>query len=172
MTEERLEAMREEHNSAPKNPTIKPRFPRESTYDYEARVVAGYYGLAIRSVFIKTAKVPEWEDGMLHDHFTVILERESFAENGKRSVSKTMETRYHASAKDTEEGLRKNPPIYSILSCLQKYDVGTFENFCADFGYDTDSRRAEKTYKAVRQEYEDFSALFPEGIPEEILDIA
>ena len=25
-----------------------------------------------------------------------------------------------------------------------------FENFCADYGYDTDSRSAEKTYKAVK----------------------
>lgn len=45
------------------------------------------------------------------------------------------------------------PTEYDVLSCIQKYDVGSFENFCSEFGYDTDSRKAEKTYKAVLKEY-------------------
>lgn len=47
-----------------------------------------------------------------------------------------------------------NPPsAYSIFAAFTKYDPGTFENFCADFGYDIDSRTAERTYKAVCKEY-------------------
>lgn len=53
-----------------------------------------------------------------------------------------------------------HPTMYDILSCLQKYEVGTFEDFCGDFGYDTDSRTAEKTYKAVCKEYEAMTRLF------------
>ena len=52
------------------------------------------------------------------------------------------------------------PTLYSVLTCLQKYDVGTFENFCDDFGYDYDSRTAEKTYKAVIKEFEGMQRLF------------
>ena len=52
------------------------------------------------------------------------------------------------------------PTLYSVLTCLQKYDVGTFENFCDDFGYDYDSRTAEKTYKAVVKEFEGMQRLF------------
>ena len=52
------------------------------------------------------------------------------------------------------------PTAYDILSCLQKYDVGTFEDFCEGFGYDADSRNAEKTYKAVCCEYENLCRLF------------
>ena len=37
----------------------------------------------------------------------------------------------------------KIPDAYSLFACMQKYDPGTFEDFCGDFGYDTDSRRAE-----------------------------
>lgn len=49
----------------------------------------------------------------------------------------------------------KTPPTaYDVLTCLQKYDVGTFENFCGEFGYDEDSRTAERTYKAVLKEYQ------------------
>ena len=34
-----------------------------------------------------------------------------------------------------------------------------FEQFCGDFGYDTDSRKALKTYLAVQQEAADFRRL-------------
>ncbi len=54
----------------------------------------------------------------------------------------------------------KTPDLYSVLACLQKYEVGTFENFCGDFGYDEDSRTAEKTYKAVSKEYDKLCSLF------------
>jgi hypothetical protein len=54
------------------------------------------------------------------------------------------------------------PSAYSILACLEKYDVGTFENFCSEFGYDEDSRKAEKIYKAVLDEYKSLQALFSE----------
>ena len=52
------------------------------------------------------------------------------------------------------------PTLYSVLTCLQKYDVGSFENFCDYFGYDYDSRTAEKTYKAVVKEFEGMERLF------------
>lgn len=54
----------------------------------------------------------------------------------------------------------KEPTLYDILTCLTKYDVGTFENFCSEFGYDEDSRSAEKTYNAVVKEYESMCRLF------------
>lgn len=52
------------------------------------------------------------------------------------------------------------PTLYDVLACLQKYDVGTFEDFCNEFGYDTDSRTAKKTYKAVVKEYDKMCSLF------------
>ena len=47
----------------------------------------------------------------------------------------------------------ETPTPYDVLACLTKYEVGTFEDFCGDFGYDTDSRTAKKTYKAVKREF-------------------
>lgn len=54
----------------------------------------------------------------------------------------------------------EQPTPYDVLACLQKYDVGSFEDFCNDFGYDTDSRNAEKTYKAVCNEYKNLCRIF------------
>lgn len=52
------------------------------------------------------------------------------------------------------------PSIYSILCCLTKYDPGTFPQFCDEFGYDTDSKKAEKTYNAVVDEWKGVCSLF------------
>lgn len=59
----------------------------------------------------------------------------------------------------------KAPSAYSVLACITKYDPGTFEQFCGDYGYDTDSRKAEKTYKAVVEEWQNIRTLFT---PEEL----
>jgi hypothetical protein len=50
--------------------------------------------------------------------------------------------------------------IYDVLGCLQKYDVGDLKNFCLEFGYDEDSRTAEKIYNAVVNEYNNLKLLF------------
>jgi hypothetical protein len=54
----------------------------------------------------------------------------------------------------------KKPSLYDVLTRLQKCDVGSFEDFCSEFGYDTDSRQAKKTYKAVCKEYKNMCTLF------------
>lgn len=54
----------------------------------------------------------------------------------------------------------KEPTAYDVLACLQKNEIGTFKNFCDDFGYDTDSRKAETIYQAVLKEYENLKMLY------------
>jgi hypothetical protein len=56
----------------------------------------------------------------------------------------------------------QEPTPYSVLACLQKYDVGSFEDFCKEFGYVEDSRKAEKIYKGVLKEYNAVNRLFTE----------
>ena len=58
------------------------------------------------------------------------------------------------------------PTIYDVLSCLQKYEIGTFQDFCYDFGYNDDSIRAYKTYKAVLKEYNAVNRLFGDVLDE------
>jgi len=62
------------------------------------------------------------------------------------------------------------PTMYDVLTCLTKYDPETFENFCSEYGYDEDSRTAERTYKAVCKEYEAVDRLFSD-VMEELQEI-
>ena len=63
------------------------------------------------------------------------------------------------------------PSEYDVLACLEKYDVGTFEDFCSEFGYDEDSRTAERIYIAVIKEYKDLTRIFTAEQMEELSEI-
>lgn len=63
------------------------------------------------------------------------------------------------------------PSAYDVLSCLTKYDPGIFTDFCADFGYDEDSRKAYRAYGAVRDEYLNLAKLFNDAELEEMAEI-
>ena len=63
------------------------------------------------------------------------------------------------------------PNEYDVLACLEKYDVGTFEDFCSEFGYDEDSRTAERIYIAVIKEYKDLTRISTEKQMEELSEI-
>ena len=52
------------------------------------------------------------------------------------------------------------PTMYDILATLTKYNPETFENFCGEYGYNTDSIKALNTYKAVKREFNGVNRLF------------
>lgn len=66
---------------------------------------------------------------------------------------------------DYKEG-KFEPNAYDILASLTKYDPGTFADFCADYGYDEDSKKAEKTFLAVIDEYKNIERLFGDVMDE------
>lgn len=76
----------------------------------------------------------------------------------------TMRVKFWDSVYNTERGIE--PTEYDILACLEKYDVGTFEDFVDEFGYESDSLRcAKRIYKAVTHEYNNICRCFtPEQI--------
>lgn len=62
------------------------------------------------------------------------------------------------------------PTMYDILATLTKYNPETFEDFCGEYGYNTDSIKALKTYKAVQREFNGVNRLFSD-ILEELQEI-
>lgn len=72
---------------------------------------------------------------------------------------------------DVQQDTINHPNEYDILTCLTKYDPETFENFCSEYGYDYDSRSAEKTYKAVVEEYKNVTMLWNDDEIDQLSEI-
>lgn len=66
---------------------------------------------------------------------------------------------------------RQAPTAYDILSCLNKYEPRTFEDFCGNFGCDTDSRKAERVYFAVQKEWDGIRRIWSEKEREQLAEI-
>ena len=54
------------------------------------------------------------------------------------------------------------PTECDFLSCVEKYEYSDFNEFCSEFGYDEDSRKALKTFKAIQKEFNKISSLYSE----------
>ena len=95
------------------------------------------------TIIIKTAtKIQEnpnnekWKDA---DHWKLIL---------TNTLSGIRRTVYYSQGYAWEG---HQPNIADVLDCLAAdatYSTDTFEDFCDNFGYNTDSRNAERIYKA------------------------
>jgi len=70
-----------------------------------------------------------------------------------------------------EKAKHKSIKAYDVLSCVTKYDPGSFEDFCWDLGYDPDSIKVLKTYLAVQEEYHNVAKLFTEDEMEKLEEI-
>lgn len=64
----------------------------------------------------------------------------------------------------------KRPTKYDILACLQKYDIGSFDDFISEYGYviesNKDYHRLFKLYKACCKEYKNVNRLFSDCMEE------
>lgn len=108
--------------------------------------------------------MPYFEDEKENrDIYQITLKR------GKRQYSFRFGQSINDSRKYNKFGVSvpgNQPTAYDVLSCVTKNDPGTFSDFCSDFGYDTDSRKAEKTYFAVQEEYKNINMLFSDVMDE------
>lgn len=95
---------------------------------------------------------PEWGDALPRNkyHFTITTPFGS------------MEGDFWDSLDNTQKGIK--PTEYDILACLEKYDVGTIDDFVSEFGYEvhswSDVKQIENTYRAVKKEYQDLCRIF------------
>ena len=81
-----------------------------------------------------------------------------------RRKGKSYSGQFGQSIQGTKNG--EEPTVYNLLACLTKYDPESFEAFCDNYGYDTDSRKAEKVYKAVLREWKGVERLFGDVLEE------
>ena len=68
--------------------------------------------------------------------------------------------------------IRPVPPSkYSVLACLTKFDPGSFEDFCSEYGYDSDSKTADRVYAAVKEEWLNVCRIWVDSEIEELCEI-
>ena len=68
-------------------------------------------------------------------------------------------------------GIKREPDIAHILHCLamDAHSAGdSFEEWCANFGYDTDSRKAYRTYEACEDTRDNLNRIFGDSALEEL----
>jgi hypothetical protein len=71
-------------------------------------------------------------------------------------------------------GIKHEPELSSVLDCLASDASGfensrSFEDWAGDYGYDTDSRKAERTFMAVGKQSAKLKALLGEDAYSELL---
>lgn len=80
------------------------------------------------------------------------------------------------SIKSTREGELRSLDFYSVLACLEKYDPGSFDDFCTNYGLEFKNEREfverKTTYFSVLDQYNNVCKLFTEAQLETLRDIS
>ena len=63
------------------------------------------------------------------------------------------------------------PPEYDILAAVEKYSYDSFSDFCAEFGFSTDSISVRETFLACGEEYAGLRRIFTEEQMEKMREI-
>lgn len=89
---------------------------------------------------------------------------------------KTMYITFGDSLENTKKG--KRPSVYSILACLEKYPVYSFEDFCSEYGYkmyadypeEADkygyNKESYRIFRACEKQYAQVERLFSDCLEE------
>lgn len=79
---------------------------------------------------------------------------------------------------DSVQNFKNNeePSEYDILACLSGYDVGTFDEFCNEYGVfpinsSNDYKEAQESYKACKREYAGLTRILTPEQLEELREI-
>lgn len=91
----------------------------------------------------QTARNPHMDESRDMDHWRCVLRR------GKKTMVVYFSKGYGYKG--------AAPKVDEVLDCLASDAAGfenaqSFEDWCSEYGYDTDSRKAERAYKAVERQ--------------------
>ena len=69
---------------------------------------------------------------------------------------------------------KKNPTLAEVLDCLASEASGvdnarSFEEWASEYGYDTDSRKAERTYQICKKQAQELKALLGQDAYNQLL---
>jgi len=135
-----------------------------SEYDKQAELFLKHFNLAVKIAYLDN-NPPPWDEDQSHNRlrYRVTIQR--------KDTHKSLSFTFWDSIANAEKGERST--AYDVLGCVSSdsntYD--SFEDFCGELGYDTDSRKAETTYKGVKKFADRINAFFSETELEELREI-
>lgn len=143
-----------------------------STYETEARDFMTRNNIKMSIMFKDREANRLWRDNAKRNCYSVYIRNTNSGE--------AMHVTFWDSIYNTTHNI--TPTCYDILACLTKYDPGDYEDFCSEFGYETETEnefgrltRNPNTYKiweACCHEWEKVKRVFDEGeILEELREI-
>jgi hypothetical protein len=119
-------------------------------YNQDAKERLARCGGTIR-IKLSDTKVAPWDGECAHyrPHYRVTLT----GPGGSYTLD------FWGSINDGETGAQAT--AYDVLACLEWSDPGTFESFCGNFGYEPDSIKANKVWRAVKAQAAALGRIFP-----------
>lgn len=132
----------------------------KSKYDLQAEKFLKKHDIFINCAFKDRAINKDWDNYSRNSHTITFI----------KAPRKSFQITFWDSINNTKKGITSVKP-YDVLTCLTKSDPGTFEEFCGEFGYDTDSRSDEKIWKAIKKEWKQVSGFFTKAEIEELQEI-
>jgi len=166
----------------------------ESTYDKQATDFLTKYGISFEAKFVGFKKhfVDDKEQRDCYN-CTFSKGRKTFSVDFGQSIVKSGEwmtkdvnpkfCKTFATKNDaysyriaTTGGIMKNPKreqpsAYDVLTCITKYNPGSFDNFCDEYGYNNDSIKAKEVWENVRNEWIDVRDFFTDQELDELQEI-
>ncbi len=129
-----------------------------SEYEENARDFLKFCNAKMEIRYIGRRKNEWWGDNRDRDVYSASIH----TPNGCMTV-KFWDSAFKTN-KNAQSSSREYPSEYDILECLQKYSVGTIEEFFDEYGYELhnwkDVKRVEHDYYACQKEYRDILSCF------------
>lgn len=145
----------------------------QNDYVMQANEFSERNGIEIKITFKERNSNPMWEENYLRNCYSVYIRN--------TNSGAVMRVTFWDSIYNTTHNI--TPTCYDILACLTKYDPGDYEDFCSEFGYETETENefgrltrnpnAYKIWKACCHEWEGVKRVFGEDeILEELREIS
>lgn len=147
-------------------------------YDTQAETFLSRNGLKFRAV-LSDSKSPAWakegeETG--HHYRVTIAKKPDYTLRDQRGAGYKLPERrlvfdFWGSIADAREN--KHPSAYDVLACISSdaYTPETFEDFCAEYGYESDSIKALQMFRRCDRFAKRLRAFFTESELNELAEI-
>ena len=145
--------------------------PKKSEYDQQAEQFLTTNGVKFRATLSDT-KTPAWSDNGKHGHHYRVTLSKPAHRHDFYACKHRLTFDFWSSIKDAENGIKTVTP-YSVLACISgdAYTPETFADFCADYGYESDSIKALQTFRRCNAFAKRLRTFFTEAELEQLQEI-